>query len=97
MRQLLLSIIIPVYNAEDYLRRCIDSVFKQGLNDNELEVIIIDDGSQDKSYDIALAIVSEHENIFVCTQRNSGQAAARNVGLEKAKGKYVMFVDSDDY
>ncbi|EFZ36909.1 glycosyltransferase, group 2 family protein [Hoylesella oralis ATCC 33269] len=97
MRQLLLSIIIPVYNAEDYLRRCIDSVFKQGLNDNEFEVIIIDDGSQDKSYDIALAIVSEHENIFVCTQRNSGQAAARNVGLEKAKGKYVMFVDSDDY
>ncbi|ETD21589.1 MULTISPECIES: glycosyltransferase [Prevotellaceae] len=93
----LLSIIIPAYNAESYLRRCVDSIFKQGLNDNEFEVIIIDDGSQDKSYDIALAIASEHENIFVYTQGNSGQAVARNVGLEKAKGKYVMFVDSDDY
>ena len=97
MGRLLLSIIIPAYNAESYLRRCIDSIFKQEINKNEFEVIIIDDGSQDKSYDIALAIASEHKNIFVYTQRNSGQAVARNIGLEKAKGKYVMFVDSDDY
>ena len=97
MGRLLLSIIIPAYNAESYLRRCIDSIFKQEINKNEFEVIIIDDGSQDKSYDIALAIASEHKNIFVYNQRNSGQAVARNIGLEKAKGKYVMFVDSDDY
>ena len=81
MGRLLLSIIIPAYNAESYLRRCIDSIFKQEINKNEFEVIIIDVGSQDKSYDIALAIASEHKNIFVYTQRNSGQAVARNIGL----------------
>lgn len=94
---MLLSIIIPLYNSENYIVKCIDSCFQQGLQQDEFEVIIINDGSTDRS----LKIIEEHfvsyYNLRVYTQKNLGQGAARNYGINKARGKYIMFLDSDDF
>lgn len=85
----LISIIIPVYNCQDYLKRCLDSVFLQDYSN--YEVICIDDGSTDDSAQIA-----KEYNVRYCYQENSGQAVARNKGIELAKGEWLCFVDSDD-
>lgn len=89
------SVIIPVYNAEKYLRQCLDSVIGQTLQ--EIEIICIDDGSTDRS----LAILHEYENadsrITVLTQENGYAGVARNYGMSVAKGEYLSFLDSDDY
>ena len=89
------SVIIPVYNAEQYLHQCLDSVCNQTLCD--IEIICVDDGSTDNS----LAILREYQNldprILVLTQENAGGGAARNHGLEVAKGEYLSFLDSDDF
>ena len=94
---MLLSIIIHLYNSENYIVKCIDSCFQQGLQQDEFEVIIINDGSTDRS----LKIIEEHfvsyYNLRVYTQKNLGQGAARNYGINKARGKYIMFLDSDDF
>jgi glycosyltransferase involved in cell wall biosynthesis len=92
-----LSIIIPVYNVEQYLDECVESLFKQGLDEKDFEVILVDDGSTDNSHEIANVLAAKHSNISVYNQKNQGQAVARNLGLDKATGKYIMFVDSDDY
>lgn len=88
------SVIIPVYNTEKYLRECLDSVMNQTLKD--IEVICVDDGSTDGS----LAILREYEakdsRVIVLSQENKGLSAARNAAMERAHGKYVDFVDSDD-
>lgn len=90
------SIIIPVYNAEDTLDRCIKSIITQ-LRDNA-EVILIDDGSNDSSYSICLKYQEIYpDNIQVIHQKNNGVSSARNRGLDAAKGEYIIFVDSDDY
>jgi glycosyltransferase involved in cell wall biosynthesis len=94
---MVLSIIVPVYNVEKFLDECIDSLFHQGLDECDFEVILVNDGSLDSSLEIANTWASKHRNISVYSQQNQGQAVARNLGLDKVCGKYVMFVDSDDY
>lgn len=88
------SVIIPVYNCQDYLRSCIDSVLNQTYKDWEL--ILIDDGSSDESGNICEKYAIKYDNIFVAHLSNSGPSIARNVGLKKSKGEYCIFIDSDD-
>lgn len=94
-KQLWVSIIVPVYNVEAYLRRCVDSLCGQTLR--EIEIILIDDGSKDASGAICDQLALEDTRIKVLHKENAGQGLARNDGLDLAKGKYILFVDSDDY
>ena len=89
------STIIPVYNVEQYLPQCLDSVLSQSYSD--LQVILIDDGSTDSSGAICDEYAKRDSRIVVIHQKNSGAAAAKNAGLRIANGKYLSFVDSDDY
>ena len=91
-----LSIIVPVYNVEKYIRSCFESIYKQGLNDNMFEVIIVNDGSTDNSIGAIKDIISSHNNITLINQDNQGLSVARNNGIVKAKGEYVLMPDSDD-
>ena len=94
-KEILISIIIPVYNVESYVSDCLNSVLKQ-IND-QIEVIIIDDGSSDRSKDICEDIVnSVQANVKICTQNNKGLSVTRNRGIDVSIGKYVMFLDADD-
>lgn len=90
-----ISVIIPVYNVEAYLRRCIDSVLSQSFKD--LEVLLIDDGSTDSSGDICDEYAKADERITVIHKENGGLSDARNVGIDNAKGENIFFLDSDDY
>ena len=89
------SIIIPIYNADKYLRQCLDSIINQTLKD--IEIICIDDGSTDQSLQILREYEKRDKRIRIITQKNEKQGAARNRGLEIAKGEYIQFVDADDY
>lgn len=89
------SIIIPVYNAQDYLRQCIDSILAQTFGDYEL--ILVDDGSTDRSGAICDEYVERDCRIKVVHQQNLGLPSARKVGIDHAKGNYVLFVDADDW
>ena len=89
-----LSIIIPVYNTEKYLRECIDSILSQNLK--SYEIIIINDGSTDNSEGIIYEYMKKYQFINYFKQSNSGQGAARNVGIDRAKGNFIYFMDSDD-
>ena len=89
-----ISIIIPVYNVEQYLKACLDSVVNQTLKD--IEIIIINDGSPDNSDKIINEYISKHKNIIYIKDTNHGQGHARNEGIKLAKSKYIMFLDSDD-
>lgn len=91
-----LSIIVPVYNVEKYIRPCIESIFNQGLDDNCFEVIIVNDGTKDKSMEMITDIVKQHNNITIINQENQGLSVARNNGIAKAKGEYILMIDSDD-
>ena len=91
-----LSIIVPVYNVEKYIRECIGSIFCQGLEDEFFEVIIVNDGSKDNSIDLISDYNNQHSNIQIVDQENQGLSEARNNGLRKATGEYVLFLDSDD-
>ena len=91
-----LSIVVPVYNVEQYIYRCIDSLVTQNVERDEYEIIVVDDGSKDKSADIIKQNFSQ-SNIKIVTKENGGLSSARNRGLELAKGDYVWFVDSDDW
>ena len=90
-----LSVIVPVYNTEKYLRECIDSILAQSFTDFEL--ILVDDGSTDKSGDICDAYGRLDHRVRVIRQNNSGVTAARKRGAETAVGEYISFVDSDDW
>lgn len=90
-----LSVIIPVYNVENYLRDCLNSVVNQTLKD--IEIICINDGSTDKSREILQEFADKDSRIKIIDQENKGQAAARNVGIKEAKGEFIGFVDSDDW
>lgn len=94
MESILVSIIVPVYNTEKYLYRCIDSILEQTYCN--IEIILIDDGSTDNSSSICDSYSSKDKRILVKHQKNTGQGIARNVGLQEMKGDYVLFVDSDD-
>ena len=91
-----LSIIVPVYNVERYIKPCMESIFKQGLDENDYEVIIVNDGTPDKSMEMITDIIVAHQNIRVINQDNQGISIARNNGLEMATGEYIQFLDSDD-
>lgn len=91
----MVSIIVPVFNAEKYLEKCIESIVFQSYGD--LEVLLVDDGSTDNSSKICEFYRSKDCRIKVFHQQNKGVSAARNYGLSNASGKYIMFVDSDDY
>lgn len=91
----LISVIIPVYRVEKYLRRCVDSVLSQTFR--EIEIILVDDGSPDSCPAICDEYRAKDSRITVIHQRNAGLSGARNRGIEAAKGEYLAFVDSDDY
>lgn len=95
MEEDLISVIIPVYNVEKYIERCIESITRQTYTN--LEIIIIDDGSKDNSKAICQKLENKDKRIKIYSQENKGAAAARNYGISKANGEYIGFVDSDDY
>ena len=84
------SIIIPVYDVEKYIKKCLDSVFNQTYNN--YEVIVVNDGTKDNSMEIV-----KNYNVITINQKNQGLSMARNNGVKKAKGEYLLFLDSDDY
>lgn len=92
--RLTFSVIIPVYNAEKYLKKCLDSVFAQS---GSFEVIAVNDGSTDKSLEILQQYAKKHSNMKIINQQNKGVSSARNAALKVAKNKYITFVDSDDW
>ena len=89
------SVIVPIYNVEAYLSACLESIIGQTLKD--IEIILVNDGSTDNSLSIAEEFARQDERVRLVSQINSGQAKARNVGLNLAQGDYVVFVDSDDW
>lgn len=92
-----LSIIVPIYGVEQYLRKCVDSLLAQDIPSTEYEIILVDDGSPDECPQICDENATKHANIRVIHQMNAGLSAARNAGLKAANGEYVCFLDSDDY
>ena len=91
-----LSIIVPIYNVEKYVRECVDSIFRQGLPENEYEVILVNDGTPDNSIGVISEFIEGHNNVILINQDNQGVSIARNAGLRESQGKYVYFMDSDD-
>lgn len=91
----LISIILPVYNSEKYLKRCIDSIVNQTYQN--LEIIIINDGSTDDSLSIIKEFIKQDKRIILIDKKNEGVSKARNIGIEKANGEYITFIDSDDW
>ena len=91
-----LSIIVPIYNVEKYVRTCIESIYRQGLEEKRFEVILVNDGTKDHSMEMIADIISQHNNITVINQENQGLSVARNNGMTIAKGEYIFMIDSDD-
>lgn len=90
-----LTVVVPVYNVEKYLSKCIESILNQTLTVDE--IILVDDGSKDRSGEIAEEYAEKYENIKVIHQKNGGLSSARNTGIDAATKEYIAFVDSDDY
>ena len=91
----LVSVIVPAYNVERFLPRCVESLLKQSYSN--LDIVIVDDGSTDKTGDIAESYAEKYENIRCIHKENGGLSDARNVGLKYSKGEYIVFFDSDDW
>lgn len=91
----LITLVIPIYNIENYLGRCLDSVINQTYKD--LEIILVNDGSTDNSLEICESYAKEDSRIKIINKNNGGLSSARNVGLDACKGDYVTFIDSDDW
>lgn len=89
-----LSVVVPVYNVEEYLKRCVDSIINQ--NYPNIEIILVDDGSKDSSGKICDILAAKDKRIKVIHQSNGGLSAARNTGIDNATGDYIDFLDSDD-
>lgn len=94
---MLLSVIVPTYNVQDYLQNCLNSLLDQDLSKDLYEILVINDGSTDNSPKIASDFESNYSNVKLINQRNQGLSAARNTGIDHAIGKYIYFIDSDDY
>lgn len=90
-----ISVIVPVYNVKDYLERCIDSIIMQTYQN--YECILVDDGSMDGSGELCDELAAKYKQIKVIHQENGGLSAARNTGIRNAEGKYILFMDSDDF
>lgn len=95
MSDLKVSIVVPVYNAQNTLDKCVNSILSQSLND--VEILLINDGSKDSSPALCDAYAQKYKNIKVFHKENGGVSSARNLGIEMAEGEFVGFVDSDDY
>ncbi len=95
----LLSVIIPMYNAETTISRCVDSIFSKisAKDRNQLEVLLIDDGSTDNTSAVCEEIAKNNQQVFLFKKENGGVSSARNFGIENANGEWLVFVDSDDY
>lgn len=92
-----ISLVIPVYNVEKYVEKCLRSCLDQDISYEEYEIIIINDGTKDNSLEIVERIAKDYSNVSIISQKNAGLSAARNKGLSLAKGEYVWFIDSDDW
>lgn len=97
MSEILLTYIVPVYNTGLYILKCLDSLVHQGLADDSFEVLVVDDGSTDNSRSVVQQFSRRHPQVRLLTQENKGVSAARNMALDNARGRYVQFIDSDDY
>ena len=95
MNNIKISVVIPVYNTEKYLKKCIESIVNQSLK--EIEIIIVNDGSPDNSYQIIEEYKEKDRRIIAVNQENGGISSARNKGIELAKGEYIIHIDSDDW
>lgn len=95
MNKKLFSIIVPIYNAEKYLKECMDSILNQ--TEKDFELILVNDGSEDNSKEICMYYCTHYENIKYLEIPNSGVSVARNKGIDAAEGEYLLFCDSDDY
>ena len=94
---ILFSIIIPVYKVEDCIRKSLESIFSQDIDESIYEVVIVNDGTPDNSMQIVEEFHQKHNNIIIINKENGGVSSARNVGIKAAQGKYIVFVDADDY
>lgn len=94
---MLLSIIVPIYNQEKYLTRCLDSIYNQGLQEDDFELLLINDGSTDNSLAIMQSYANHHSNVRIISKDNEGLSATRNRGIKEAVGDYIYMPDSDDY
>lgn len=94
--QTVLSIIIPVYNVEKYIKMTLDSIFSQVYKREDIEVVVVNDGTPDRSMDIVAQFAIRNSNLRIINQENQGLSGARNTGIREARGKYIWFVDSDD-
>ena len=92
-----ISVIIAAYNAEEYLSETMDSIFLQTMDNSEYEVIVINDGSSDNTLSILNSYKKNYPNLIIIDKENGGPSSARNAGLDRAKGQYYAFIDSDDY
>lgn len=92
-----ISFVIPAYNVEKYIQRCVESIYAQMKEQGLFEVIVVDDGSTDGTLNTLRRLQAEYEKLIVLEQSNQGPGAARNAGLEKSQGRYIWFVDADDY
>ena len=97
LKGLKLSIIVPVYKVEPYLHKCVDSLLHQDLLEGDYEIILVDDGSPDRCGDMCEDYAAKYSQVRVIHQKNGGLSMARNSGMAISQGKYVQFVDSDDY
>lgn len=95
MKNIMVSVIVPVYNVNSYIKKCVDSLINQTMSD--IEIILVDDGSTDGSAEICDAYAEEYSNIRVIHKENGGLGNTRNAGIKIAGGKYIGFLDSDDY
>lgn len=91
-----LSIIIPVFNGEKYIERCISSIMKEKKFEKNVNIIIVDDGSTDRTYEVMARLAQQYSNVQIFHKKNGGVSSARNFGLKVASGQFVLFVDADD-
>lgn len=91
------SVIVPVYNVEEYLRICLDSLVAQTMDKKQMEILVINDGSPDNSWEICKEYSEKYDFVKAFSKENEGLSATRNFGIKHAKGKYLFFLDSDDY
>jgi glycosyltransferase involved in cell wall biosynthesis len=92
-----LSIIVPLYNSEKFILKCLDSLLNQDIPHSEYEIIVVNDGSPDSSYEIVSSYKEKYSNIVLVSQENQGTSGARNTGIDIARGEFLTFVDPDDY
>ena len=96
-RMVKLSIIVPVYKVEAYLDRCVDSLIHQTIDPEQLEILLVDDGSPDRCGALCDQYAEQYPFVKALHKENGGLSSARNYGVERASGEWIIFVDSDDY